>query len=245
MDNLTRREEVNLHKAIQKSFPKILIKDLTEHERICPVCNGFGMRIADNVYGIEGDNSEAGRRELFPYKHQALSFCQSCFNGVQRLCPYCGQPYKNQAYLYCDCEGQKKADEEERIKKWNEKVANAVAIDEKDVDTMLYCEEFDEYYATVDDFFDDYAANYMDEELYIRPERLWVCSVEKIHIDADSVVDNACEDLHEDAYEQCDIGSLQDILDDWCKDQVGTTTYYPCFKQYVKIDWGKYEDYSR
>lgn len=36
MDNLTHREEVNLHEAIQKSFPKILIKDLTEHERICP-----------------------------------------------------------------------------------------------------------------------------------------------------------------------------------------------------------------
>lgn len=47
---LTRREEVNLHEAIQKSFPKILIKDLTEHERICPVCNGLGMRIEDNVY---------------------------------------------------------------------------------------------------------------------------------------------------------------------------------------------------
>ena len=117
MDNLTHREEVNLYEAIQKSFPKILIKDLTEYERICPVCNGLGMRIEDNVYGIKGDTSEVGRRELFPYKHQALSFCQSCFNGVQRLCPYCGQPYKNQGYMHCDCEGQKKADEEQRINK--------------------------------------------------------------------------------------------------------------------------------
>ena len=240
MDNLTRREEVNLHETIQKSFPKILIKDLTEHERICPVCNGLGMRIADNVYGIEGDTSEAGRKYLFPYKHQSLSFCQSCFNGVQILCPYCGQPYKNQAYMHCDCEGQKKADEEKRIKKWNEKVANAVAVDEKDVDTMLYCEKFDEYYDTVDDFFEDYAVNYIDKEVYIKPVRLWVCSVEKIHIDADNVADNACEELHEDAYEQCDIGSLQNLLDVWCKDQTGTTTYYPCYKQYVKIDWSKY-----
>lgn len=65
MDNLTHREEVNLYEAIQKSFPKILIKDLTEYERICPVCNGLGMRIEDNVYGIKGDNSEAGRKYLF------------------------------------------------------------------------------------------------------------------------------------------------------------------------------------
>ena len=245
MDNLTHREEVNLYEAIQKSFPKILIKDLAEHERICPVCNGLGMRIKDNVYGIKGDDSEAGRKYHFPYKHQSLSFCQSCYNGVQRLCPYCGESYKNQAYLHCDCEGQKKVDEEERIKKWNEKVANAVAVDEKDVDTMLYCEEFDEYYATVDDFFDDYAANYIDGEVYTKPVRLWVTSVEKISIDATNVIENACSDLYEDAYEQCDKGSLQKLLDDWCKDQAGTTTYYPCFKQYVEIDWSKYEDCSR
>lgn len=244
MDNLTRREEVNLYEAIQKSFPKILIKDLTEHERICHACNGLGMRIEDNVYGIKGDNSEVGRKYHFPYKHQSLSFCQSCYNGVQRLCPYCGEPYKNQAYLHCDCEGQKKADEEEIIKKWNDKVSKAVPVYEKDVNKMLYCEEFDEYYDTVDDFFDDYACNH-EEDDNERPVRLWVCSVEKIYIDADNVVDNACEDLHEDAYEQCDIGSLQNLLDDWCKEQTGATTYYPCFKQYVEIDWSKYEDYSR
>ena len=189
--SLTRRKEVNFHEVIQKSFPKILIKYLTEHERICPVCNGLGMRIEDNAYGIKGDTSEVGRKYHFPYKHQALSFCRSCFNGVQRLCPYCGQPYKNQSYMHCDCEGQKKADEEEKIKKWNEKVSKAVPVDEKDVDTMLYCEEFDEYYDTVDDFFDDYFGHYTDEEFNEdgRPKMLWVCSVEKIHIeDRKSVV---------------------------------------------------------
>ena len=238
--SLTRREEVNLYDAVQKSFPKILIKDLTEHERICPVCNGLGMRIENNIYSIKGDDSEVGKREHFPYRHQALSFCQSCFNGVQRLCPYCGQPYKNQGCLYCDCEGQKKVDEEERIKKWNEKVSKAVPVDEKDVATMLYCKEYDKYYYSVDDFFEDYAVNYADEELHIRPERLWVCEVEKIFIDADNVVENACSDLHEDAYEQCDVGGLQSLLDGWCEVQTGTTTYYPCYKQYVLIDWNEF-----
>ena len=243
MDNLTHREEVNLYEAIQKSFPKILIKDLTEHERICPVCNGLGMIIENNIYGIKGDKSEAGRKYYFPYKHQALSFCQSCYNGVQRLCPYCGQPYKNKAYLHCDCEGQKKVDEEKRIKKWNETVTNAVAVDEKDVDTMLYCEEFDKYYDTVDDFFDDYACNYEDMEVYNKPERLWVTSDRKIFIDASYIIENACEDLYEDARDNIsdkDIKQLQSFLDNWCKKQIGTTTYDPCYKQYVKIDWSKY-----
>ena len=243
MEHLTRREEVDLYETMRRSFPKILIKDLAEHERICPVCNGLGMRIEDNIYGIKGDTSEVGRKYLFPYKHQALSFCQSCYNGVQQLCPYCGQPYKNQAYMHCDCEGQKKADEEERLKKWNEKVTKAVSIDEKDVNTMLYCEEFDEYYDTVDDFFEDYAANYEDEEVYNKPERLWVTSVEKISIDAYSIIENACEGLHEDAMENIDekdIAELEEFLDNWCKKQTGTTTYYPCYKQYVVIDWNRY-----
>lgn len=241
---MIRIEAVDLYKTIQESFPKILIKNLTEHERICPVCNGLGMRIEDNIYGIKGDTSEAGRKYLFPYKHQALSFCRSCYNGVQRLCPYCGRPYKNQAYLHCDCEGQKKVDEEKRINEWNEKVANAVEINEEDVNTMLYCEEFDEYYDTVDDFFDDYSCNYADEDIYNRPERLWVTSVGKISIDAANVIEDACTNLHEDAYEQCDEASLQELLDDWCRKQTGTTTYYPRYKQYVIIDWSKYSDES-
>lgn len=245
--SLTHREEVNLYEAIQKSFPKILIKDLKENERICPTCNGLGMRIEDNIYGIKGDSSEAGRKYNFPYKHQALSFCQNCFNGVQRLCPYCGQPYKNQAYLHCDCEEQKKVDEEERIKKWNEKVSKAVLVDEKDVDTMLYCEEFDKYYDTVDDFVDDYVCNHK-EDGNERPVRLWVTSVETISIDAYDIVRDTCEDLHEDAMDNIsseDFTRLQNFLDEWCKDQAGTTTYYPCYEQYVLINWSEHLEERR
>ena len=72
--------------------------------------------------------------------------------------------------------------------------------------------------------------------------RLWVTSVETISIDVTNVIENACSDLHENAYERCDEGSLQKLLDDWCKEQTGTTTYYPCFKQYVEIDWSKYSE---
>lgn len=198
MESFTKRVEINLYDTVQKMFPKTLIKDLTEHERICPVCNGLGMKIEDNIYGIKGDTSEAGKKSHFPYKHQALSFCQSCYNGVQRLCPYCKEPFKNQAYLHCDCEGQKKADEKERIRKWNEKVVKAVAVDEKD-----------------------------------------------ISIDADNILENACEELHEDAMESICIDDkirLQEFLDGWCKEQTGTTTYYPCYEKYVIVDWNKYKE---
>lgn len=141
--------------------------------------------------------------------------------------------------VFKDCEKQKKADEEERIKKWNEKVAEAVAVDEKDVKTMLYCEETDQYYCDLDDFFVNWYSEHDKED--IKPQRLWVTAVIKITIDAGDVVRDACEELHENAYDYCDVSSLQELLNGWCEEQTGTTTYYPSYKQYVVIDWGAKE----
>lgn len=236
-----RKENIDVIQTVQKILPKVLIKDLQENERICPVCHGLGMRIVDNIYGIKGDTSEAARHKMFPYKKQSLSFCESCYNGVQELCEFCGEPYKRLGYRHCDCKGFKKAEDEKRIKKWEEMVAQAKEVQESEVHTMLYCEEFDSYYSKVDDFFEEYESEYSDEEVYTKPDRLWVCSVAEISVDAAYVAENACSDLHEDAYSNCDKDSLQKLLDDWCREQTGTTTYYPCYKEYVKIDWSRYE----
>lgn len=237
---MVRTENINVVETVQKMLPKVLIKDLLENERICPVCRGLGMRIVDNVYGIKGDTSKAARYKKFPYKHQSLSFCRSCFNGVQELCKFCGEPFKQPGYRHCDCEGFKKAEDKKRIKKWEETIAKAKEIQETNVTTMLYCEELDHYYDTVVDFFDDYECNYDDEQIYTRPDRLWICSVTEISLDADSIIESACDDLHEDAKESCDGNSLQKLLDGWCKKQSGTITYHPCYKEYVMIDWSKY-----
>lgn len=126
---LTKREEINTYEAMKKAFPKILVKDLTKNERICPVCNGLGIRVEDNMYGIMGDTSE-----------------------------------------------------------------------------------------------------------------------EKIKIDAYDIVRDACEDLHEDAMDNIsyeDITRLQNFLDEWCKEQTGTTTYYPCYEQYVLINWSEHLEERR
>lgn len=235
-----RKENIDVIQTVQKILPKVLIKDLQENERICPVCHGLGMRIVDNIYGIKGDTSEAARHKMFPYKKQSLSFCGSCYNGVQELCEYCGKPFKQQDHHHCDCEGFKKAEEARRIKKWKEIVAKAREIQEADVTTMLYCEEWNQYYDTMVDFFDDYECNYNDEQIYTSPERLWVCSATKISLDADSIIESACDELHEDAKENCDGNALQKLLDGWCKEQSGTTTYHPCYKEYVMIDWSRY-----
>ncbi|WP_099467839.1 hypothetical protein [Konateibacter massiliensis] len=240
---MIKREAINIEETVKKMFPKELIKDLQDDERICPTCHGLGMRIENNVYGIHGDTSEAGKRERFPYKHQALSFCPDCYNGVQKLCEYCKQPFKQRGYYHCNCEGFKKDEEEKRIAKYNDMVSKAKDVQEADVTTMLYCEEFDKYFIDTDDFFEYWASDCDDEDII--PERLWVCSIAEVGIDAANVIENACSDLHEDASENCDYGSLQKLLDIWCKEQSGTTTYYPCYDEYITIDWiGTNDEYN-
>lgn len=238
--SLVERKTVDVQEEVKKILPKTLVKDLTENERICPVCHGLGIRVADNVFGIQGDESEAGRRECFPYSNQAFTFCQSCSWGVQRLCPYCGRPYALQTYLHCNCDGQKEADRVAAEREWNATLSKAVEVDEEEIlDAMLYCRENDECYESVDEFQDDWVFNEYDDIYDERPDRLWVCDTGKISIDASDVIDMVCNDLHEDAVDECDKSSLQKLLDDWCAKQTGTTTYYPCYERYVKVDWNK------
>lgn len=239
---LVKTVYVNIMESVNKMFPKYLTKHLQKNERICPVCHGLGVRIEDNIYGIEGDTSEAGRHKMFPYKKQSLVRCISCYNGVQELCKFCGKPFKQPGHRHCDCEGFKKTEEEKRIKKWEETVTKAKEVQESDVKTYLYCEEFDSYHPDVDDFFEEYEREYSDEEVYTKPDRLWVCSKYEISLDAYNMVESACDELHEDAFSNCEVNNLQKLLDEWCKEQTGTTTYYPCYKEYVKIDWSQHEE---
>ena len=237
---MTKRVKINIADAISEVFPEYLVKDRTEHERICPECHGLGMKIVDNVYGLQGDMSESGKSKMFPYKHQSLSFCQSCYNGVQQLCPFCGQPFKKNSGRFCDCEGFKNNLKGNLLKKFKERDDKAKEVLESKVDTMLFCEENEKYYDSFSDFFDDYARS-KSFKSSDRPDRLWVCYAANISIDASDIIESACEELHDDAAENCDEKSLQELLDNWCEQQGGTTTYYPDYTQYVKIDWAKYE----
>lgn len=232
---MPRKEYVDLKSILQDKLPSKLEKDLQENERICPVCNGLGVVLEDNVYGVVGDTSELGKKFRFPYRRQAFTFCPNCYNGVQKLCPYCGKPYKDISHLHCDCEGQKKADEKARAEKWEKLLSKAKEVQENEIDTMLYCVEVAGYFDSISDF-KDYWYDFISD-IGGRPQRLWVTKKEEISIDADSLIEDVCSELHEDAKDNCDIDGLQKLLDSWCKEQTGATTYYPSYEKYVVIDW--------
>ena len=71
---------------------------------------------------------------------------------------------------------------------------------------------------------------------YEIPKVLWNCEEVKISMDADSIIENACEELHEDARDNIsNEKELQDFLNKWCAKQSGTTSYCPSHKEYVKV----------
>ena len=232
---------INVSEEIKNILPDTLEKDLQNNESICPVCRGLGVVLDNNVYGIKGDTSEAAKKSMFPYNHQAIKFCPNCYNGVIRLCEYCGKQITKGYICKCDCEQYKAKEEEEKRIKYQETIQKAKEVDIKSVTTYLYDEETDHYFAEIEDFVDEYRDNtdFTDDEEMLEnlPEVLWVCSESDISMDAYSIVENACSDLHEDAFDNVsdEVRELQELLDDWCNKQSGTKTYYPCYKEYVRV----------
>lgn len=234
---------LNVAEEIKHILPDTLEKDLQDNEAICPVCHGLGVVLDNNIYGIKGDTSEAAKKSRFPYNHQAIKFCPNCYNGVITLCEYCGKPLPR-GRLKCDCEQQKAKDKEEKRIKYQETIEKTkeVYISDLPGDTWFYDEQTDDYFSDIECFVDSYKDNIEfknDEEMIANlPPVLWVCDSTDISMDAGSIVEDACEELHEDALDNIpyeDMKELQKLLDEWCKKQTGTSTVYPCYKEYVRV----------
>ena len=115
------------------------------------MCHGLGVVIDNNIYGIKGDTSEAAKKSIFPYNHQAIKFCPNCYNGVIRLYQYCGKPLPR-TISRCDCEQYKAKEEEEKRIKYQEKISKAEELDIKDTDSEMwfYDEQTCEYFSDID-----------------------------------------------------------------------------------------------
>ena len=115
--------------VIKNILPDTLEKDLRDNEEICPVCGGLGVVLGNNPYGI---------------------ICPNCYNGVIKLCEYCGQPLPR-GFTMCNCEGYKEHKRREQVAHWQKVIESAEEVKEFDVTTMLYDKEGDEYYCSVDE----------------------------------------------------------------------------------------------
>jgi hypothetical protein len=206
-----------------------LKKDLQENEVICEHCHGTGLEIANNVYGIHGDTTHVGVR--FPYKHQSINYCRYCYNGIMEKCPSCGS-LRGKKDRECSCGKDEKLRyekwEKENKEKWEK--TSKIPIDEAWITfKCLYIDDIDRY------VFNESELEDLIEDYELKNPKIFGTTEIRINLDASFIVENACDDLHEEAAEFCDTEKLQKILDDWCKEQDGTTSYSPNYK--VGVIW--------
>jgi hypothetical protein len=223
-----------------------LKKDLQEDEVVCEHCHGTGLEIADNVFGISGDTAHIGVH--YPYKKQSLTFCKHCYNGVLKKCPSCGSLRGKEYGKGCPCgHDDKKLDEDyerKRNERWEkaEKMSLSKAWELCD---CLYVEDADEFVFDSEDlenvltvYFewdDDKVDAYFEGgDAGLKPPRIYLTKTVKPWVDAASVIEVACDRLHEEAMDNCDEEGLQKLLDEWCAKQDGVGTYIPDYTRAVE-----------
>ena len=239
------RKTVSVREAFKELLDRDIVKDLHDNEQICPVCSGTGLRIEDNRYGLSEDPDKSAG--MFPYKHQSISFCQNCYNGVVRICPHCGKQLPR-GRLKCDCDYYKRQHEIEMSQKLNEELAAAEKHDADALGTKFtmaqsdYYPHDDGYFTEWEEFFDSW--NEENEDIERRPEYVWGTDELKMSMDASSIVENATEDMYEDAMQHigdAPVKELQQYLDEWIK-KYGVTSYCETHKHAIRIPWEEYDN---
>jgi len=226
-------------------FPRTLEKDLQENEVICETCKGLGVIVDNNPYYLKEEGSDLNN--LFPYKKQSIRFCPDCYNGVRRVCKFCGKP-GDRGYIYpedhCDCEGAKKFRAQKELKCILERYKKAKKITLQDAIyngiEMVYIDNTDSFVPI------EQLEEEVEEILRDNPNknlRIYSTIKRSLYLDAREILESEIEsqDLHDEAYENIPedkIEELQCFLDQWLKEISGTETYEPDFNTAIVIPIG-------
>lgn len=217
---------------VELLMPKQLEKDILKNQRICPTCKGLGIVVHDNEYGLQGEPWLRG----FPYKRQSLWPCPDCYNGVQTVCRFCGSPAALRGVINvemsCKCEQAAAyrdvfiAREMEDLWQNAKKISLAEAIERN---SFVFVSGPDEFIPPKDLI--EYLENLKEENPNQPKYYVWGTEFDSLQLSADSLIEDACEGLHEEArslISSAEIDRLQKFLDDWsAKNSSGTETYWP------------------
>jgi hypothetical protein len=168
--------------------------------------------------------------------------CGTCLTGVRKKCPMCGE-FLSRGAGTCFGQSCRKVAEKKRYESIVEK-AKKLKYDDPEAKKygMMVSDHYpynEGYFSEWEDFFDAY------EERGDRPKYVFATTEGELCLDAENIVSNACDELHEDAYDRVtDLNELQEFLDKWCEKQTGTKTYYEDNKVVIEIPWHLYSVYE-
>ncbi len=219
--------EVNL------GLPATIIKDLGEGEAICPVCGGLGLAIYPNNYGLSKDK-ETGWTVYLPYRHESVGPCRSCYNGVVNICKHCGEAMPK-GHLTCQCEGGRaewrEKETAKELERWEktQKIPFSEALKRF---KYVYIEDGDKY-INPNELLEWLVDQHIEagQHISLKHERIYGTTMVSISLDAGSIIENACDELHDDALDTIDSDAereMQDFLNGWAERHgKDTKTYYP------------------
>ena len=229
---------------IQELINVNLQKDLCDDEEICSHCHGTGLVITNNPYGLEGDPDKSCG--YFPYKHQSITFCPYCYNGIVHRCKLCGE-IMPKGVLKHRCDKQREVDRlaaEEKEVRLLEKATEYPPEALSDF-VMCYYDGYphnEGYIMEWDEFFDWWDSECEGE--MERPQYVWGTTKRDMSMDADSLIEEATDDLYEDAEDRisdAERKKLQDFLNEWCANCGVGFTYDYTTKCKIKIPWELYK----
>jgi hypothetical protein len=249
--------KIDVADAMKGVIPDIIEKDLKDNQMICPECHGLGISMTgvSTVMPMVNKESSTGNSDTEEFNSMwnngndnICLFCPNCINGIVNVCEYCGEPIPRWS-LKCNCKQSMENDLEEIRKHRLARLGRAESIKWEDLEVAAYDEATCKVFFNIEDFIkhyrdayekfkDEYASfdEYIENEV---PIVLWDCYTEDLELNAYSIIEDACYDLHEDAIENVseeEKRKLQDLLDEWCSHITGTTTYYPNYDRYVPVD---------
>lgn len=193
------------------NLPATFTRTLREGQSICQTCGGLGFVFE-------------------PTPH----ICGDCIGGVQQICPHCGRPVRS-LWDHCCSDWFNALAERTRIEQ--AKVfakAEKISIDEaRRRGIKLLCRHRDHTVFPLDE------AEQNIEQTDETPSGFYPAKMyDKLHLDAYSIVEDACSDLHEEALGRISddaIGELQALLDQWVSGISGTESYGHDYSVFVMV----------
>ena len=192
-------------------------------EKLCSCCDGFG--VLQNKSKIER--------------------CFTCYgNGKIRICEKCDKitlhPFSTLCKECSEKERKEKLLKEEQIKFEKAKKLSFENDNEKLKEfKYFFCEQYpynDGFFETFEQFFEVmYDRGFSQENL---PKYVWGTYEKNIWIDIDWALENASDDLHDSALatiSEEDYKKLKEFVENWCKNQTGTITYYPDYNFAIEV----------
>lgn len=194
---------------IISKLPSVFTRTLEEGQELCPKCGGVQLIAVGNY----------------------INQCPYCIGtkGVLDRCQYCGELKK---YNH-SCEGKRNAEKFQRQIKQREawdktnKITYEEAVQKY---AMLFVDNYDEY-VFAEDLPEWLENKEFDDEDFDRESLLiYGTTTEQIKLDSHSIIENVCDDLHEDAMDYIPDEAFKELdlfLADWVeKYGERTITYY-------------------